>query len=125
MKKKVNLLLCLSLLMSLFVFASSAAAGSSQTPRPSSGINVNSTNINTGSGDVKEVTDVMDKWITNIRVVGVLVAVLGLVIGGIFFSISLGNSQRRGIAIAAMLCAAGGIVVVAKAPVVAGYLLNS
>lgn len=124
MKKKVNLLLCLSLLMSLFVFASSAAAGS-QTPAPSSGINVNSTNISNGSGNVTEVTDVMDKWISNIRVVGVLVAVLGLVIGGIFFSISLGNSQRRGIAIAAMLCAAGGIVIVAKAPVVAGYLLNS
>jgi hypothetical protein len=82
-----------------------------------------------GSGDVSgastDITAELDKWITNLRVIGAVVAIFGIVIGAILFSVSLGNSQRRGLAISSMLSAGGGIIIIAKAHTIAGYFIHS
>jgi hypothetical protein len=66
----------------------------------------------------------IDGWITTIRGIGIAIAVLGVVLGGIIFSVSLGNPQRRAMATGALMCAAGGIVVIAKAGSLAGFFLK-
>lgn len=77
-----------------------------------------------GQGTVTDLTDELKKQILNVRIIGSVIAVLGLVLGAIMFSISMGNSQRRGIASACMLGAVVGIIIIAKAPQVADYFIK-
>ena len=125
--KAVKLLMVMAiLLMQMMVFAS--VAGATATANPSgkldiSGLgNVDSSDSTTSA---KNIQKELDKWITNLRTIGAVVAIFGIVIGGILFSVSLGNSQRRGLAISSMLSGGVGIVIVAKAPAIAGYFINA
>ncbi|RED76022.1 MULTISPECIES: hypothetical protein [Cohnella] len=80
--------------------------------------------VQSGTGTETAITDTLDKWVLNLRIVGVILAILAIVLGAIIFSMSLGNSQRRGLGISAMLCAAISIVIIIKAPQLAGYFIN-
>jgi len=125
--KAVKLLMVMAiLLMQMMVFAS--VAGATATANPSGKLDISGLS-NVDSSDsttsAKNIQKELDKWITNLRTIGAVVAIFGIVIGGILFSVSLGNSQRRGLAISSMLSGGVGIVIVAKAPAIAGYFINA
>lgn len=111
--------LTMVILMSLVSFAGLAsAAGGIDLP--------DLDNVNSGGGDAANlIVEELDKWVGTIRIIGVVLAVGGIVGGAIVFSLSLGNAQRRGLGVSAMVCAAMGIIVMAKADSIAGYFLNS
>ncbi|RUS44984.1 hypothetical protein [Cohnella sp. AR92] len=85
---------------------------------------VDKSQIGGGTGNITDITTTLKDWILTLRIIGAVVAVFGIVIGGILFSISLGNAQRRGIAIACLIGAAIGIVIIGKAPTLADYFIN-
>ncbi|RTR28134.1 hypothetical protein EKG37_17690 [Robertmurraya yapensis] len=75
-------------------------------------------------GDVTDITQLLQDWITQIRIIGVVVIVIALIIAGIIIGISLGNATKRALGIAAMIAAVIGIVLVMKAPDLANYFIN-
>ncbi|RJG21326.1 hypothetical protein [Paenibacillus thiaminolyticus] len=86
---------------------------------------ISQTKIGTGSSDLSDVTGILKDWITIIRVFGILVLVVCIIVGAIIFGSSLGNSQKRAIGTAAMIGAIVAIIVVAKAPNLADYIVST
>lgn len=117
----------IALILSLNIFAIIGIANS-QTAQAATAGDLDSTyNLTNGttqnaltgmSGEVK-------KWITIIRVVGGGVVVIFIIIAGIMLGGSLGNSQKRGAATAALLGSGLGIYVIAKAGTIASYFINA
>ncbi|SED06160.1 pilin [Paenibacillus sp. GP183] len=79
----------------------------------------------TGNGAITDIMNELKKWITNIRIVGAVLCVISIVCGAIVFGFSLGNAQKRAIGTGAMISAVIGIVVIAKAPMLADYFINA
>jgi hypothetical protein len=77
------------------------------------------------SNGIKDITSELKKWIMNLRIVGAVLAVIGIIIGAIIFSISMGNAQKRSIGIGAILSAIIGIIIIAKAPTLADYFISA
>jgi hypothetical protein len=131
-KKTLKVMMFMLLLVFNFTLFGQLAFAVVATPTPAGGgslvIPGGVSNIG-GSGDVTgastDITKELDKWITNLRIIGAVVAIFGIVIGAILFSVSLGNAQRRGLAISSMLSAGGGIIIIAKAHTIAGYFIHS
>lgn len=95
------------------------------TPAPSSAASFkSSTQIGDGSTDITTITDTLKQWILFLRIIGAVVAVVGLVIGAILFSVSMGSPQKRALATGSMIGAVIGIVIIAKAPVIADYFIG-
>jgi uncharacterized membrane protein len=128
--KSFKVLICLIVLVfNLVVFAQISFADTASTTGGGSltipGEVTNIGGATDANGAATDITKELDKWITNLRVIGAVAAIFGIVIGAILFSVSLGNSQRRGLAISAMLSAGGGIIIIAKAHTIAGYFIHS
>ncbi|WP_150274097.1 hypothetical protein [Paenibacillus tepidiphilus] len=94
------------------------------TPAPASPNFKSSTQIGDGTSDISTITDTLKQWILFLRIIGAVVAVVGLVLGAILFSISMGSPQKRALATASMVGAVIGIVIIAKAPVIADYFIG-
>lgn len=78
-----------------------------------------------GNGAITDITNELKKWILNIRIVGAVLCVISIVCGAIVFGFSLGNAQKRAIGTGAMISAVIGIVIIAKAPMLADYFINA
>jgi hypothetical protein len=117
----IALILCFNLLAIVGIATSQKAHAAAEGNIDSTYGLSNSTSENalTGmSGEVK-------KWITLIRLIGGGVVVIFIIIAGIMLGGSLGNSQKRGAATAALLGSGLGIYVIAKAGTIAHYFINA
>lgn len=76
------------------------------------------------SNGISDITSELKKWIFNLRVVGAVLAVFGIVIGAIIFSLAIGNAQKRSIGTGAIISAIVGIIIIAKAPTLADYFIT-
>jgi len=75
-------------------------------------------------GDINDINAILQQWILNIRIIGVIVIVIAIVIAGIIIGMSLGNATKRALGISALISAVIGIVLVMKAPDLANYFIN-
>ncbi|OIJ09438.1 hypothetical protein BKP35_16420 [Anaerobacillus arseniciselenatis] len=75
-------------------------------------------------GDITDINAIIQQWITNIRVIGVLVIVFAIIIAAIIIGMSLGNAQKRALGVSALISAVIGIILVMKAPDLANYFIN-
>ncbi|MEQ2527564.1 TrbC/VirB2 family protein [Bacillaceae bacterium CLA-AA-H227] len=118
MKKTVKSLLpyfmVLGFMVTLGLVAPEMASASTKIPLIKGG----------SGGDVTDITQLLQDWIIQIRIIGVVVIVIALIIAGIIIGISLGNATKRALGIAAMIAAVIGIVLVMKAPDLANYFIN-
>lgn len=75
-------------------------------------------------GQVTDITNILQDWIKNIRIIGVIVIVFAIIIAAIIIGMSLGNATKRALGISALVAAVIGIVLVMKAPDLANYFIN-
>lgn len=75
-------------------------------------------------GDISDINQILQQWITNIRILGVIVIVIAILIAAIIIGMSLGNAQKRALGVSALISAVIGIVLVMKAPDLANYFIN-
>lgn len=75
-------------------------------------------------GDITDINGILQQWITNIRIIGVIVIVFAIIIAAIIIGMSLGNAQKRALGVSALVSAVIGIVLVMKAPDLANYFIN-
>ncbi|QOK30088.1 TrbC/VirB2 family protein (plasmid) [Cytobacillus oceanisediminis] len=81
--------------------------------------------INGGTGgDIDDINGILQQWITNIRIIGVIVIVIAIIIAAVIIGMSLGNATKRAVGISALVSAVIGIVLVMKAPDLANYFIN-
>jgi hypothetical protein len=81
--------------------------------------------INGGTGgDITDINGILQQWITNIRIIGVIVIVFAIIIAAIIIGMSLGNATKRALGVSALVSAVIGIVLVMKAPDLANYFIN-
>jgi len=82
------------------------------------------TKFGNSTGAVTDITNVLKEWILVLRIIGAVVAVFGIVLGAIVFSISMGNAQKRAMGTGAIISAIVGIIIIAKAPTIADYFIS-
>lgn len=75
-------------------------------------------------GDISDINAIMTDWISNIRILGVIVIVFAIIIAAIIIGMSLGNATKRALGVSALISAVIGIVLVMKAPDLANYFIN-
>ncbi|SDP02043.1 hypothetical protein SAMN04487897_13116 [Paenibacillus sp. yr247] len=95
-------------------------------PAPAYADSLNDAKLGTTTGDtgIKDITSELKKWILNLRIVGAVLAVFGIVIGAIIFSLAIGNAQKRSVGTGAIISAIVGIIIIAKAPTLADYFIT-
>ncbi|MDQ0896345.1 MULTISPECIES: hypothetical protein [unclassified Paenibacillus] len=71
-----------------------------------------------------DVNKLVDGWVTNLRIIGIGLILIPIAVGAIMLGFSMGNAQKRGIAVACLLSAGLGIVVLAKMNSLAGWIVN-
>jgi hypothetical protein len=121
--KSLKVMMCsLVLVFNLVFFAQIALGAAGDITIPNDVTNAGS--ATTAASAASDIATQLNTWITNLRVIGAVAAIFGIVIGAILFSVSLGNSQRRGLAISSMLCAGGGIIIISKAHTIASYFIH-
>lgn len=74
-------------------------------------------------GEITDITQILQTWITNIRIIGVVVIVFAIIIAAIIIGMSLGNAQKRALGVSALISAVIGIILVMKAPDLANYFI--
>ncbi len=104
-----------------FVFAFMASLGFLSPDMASA--NVPLVNGGTG-GNISDINTILQEWIRNIRVIGVIVIVFAIIIAAIIIGMSLGNATKRALGVSALVSAVIGIVLVMKAPDLANYFIN-
>ena len=75
-------------------------------------------------GDINDINAILQQWIQNIRIIGVIVIVFAIIIAAIIICMSLGNATKRALGISALVSAVIGIILVMKAPDLANYFIN-
>ncbi len=80
--------------------------------------------INSGNSGNDQIQAEVKTWMDRIRLIGFGVVLIALILAGISFGTSLGNAQRRSIAIGACISALLGIWLVFKTETLAGYMVN-
>ena len=81
--------------------------------------------INGGTGgSIDDINGILQQWITNIRIIGVIVIVFAIIIAAVIIGMSLGNATKRALGVSALVSAVIGIVLVMKAPDLANYFIN-
>jgi len=81
--------------------------------------------IGGGGAGVEDVEQIIKDWMWKIRLFGVLFIAVAIIIAFIIIGMSLGNSAKRALGIAALVSAAVGIIGAAKAPALADYLISN
>ena len=125
--KKINrsLLVFLATVCLLLSFGGVAAAETTPTTTDALTNELkNLDNIKTNTNDIDPVYDIMNTWTLRIQVIAIGLCVVFIIIGAIMLGGSLGNSQRRTIGTAAILCAVIAIVAAANASSIAGAALQ-
>jgi Type IV secretion system pilin len=75
-------------------------------------------------GNLNDITTILQDWIKQIRIIGVVVIVISIIIAAIIIGMSLGNAAKRALGVAALVSAVIGIILVMKAPDLANYFIN-
>lgn len=75
-------------------------------------------------GDITDINQILQTWIQNIRILGVIVIVFAIIIAAIIIGMSLGNAAKRALGVSALVSAVIGIILVMKAPDLANYFIN-
>lgn len=116
---KVLVLLALAFIVLNICAVTSAFA----TPAPASTIVPSMSNL-TGTTGQADVTKLIDGWVTNLRIIGIGLILIPIAIGAIMLSFSMGNAQKRAIAVGCLLSAGLGIIILAKMNSLAGWIVN-
>jgi hypothetical protein len=111
-----------SFLPYLMVFAFMATLGFI-APDPTSAAGVPLIQGGSG-GDISDINEILQQWITNIRIIGVIIIVFAILIAAIIIGMSLGNATKRALGISALVSSVIGIILVMKAPDLANYFIN-
>lgn len=93
------------------------------TPAPNAVV-PSMTNLNGGSSSPTDINKLIDGWVTNLRIIGIGLILIPIVVGAIMLGFSMGNAQKRAIAVACLLTAGIGIVILAKMNALAGWIVN-
>lgn len=110
-----------NLLPYLMVFAFMASLGLLAPEAHAAGVPL----IQGGSGgDISDINTILQQWITNIRIIGVIVIVFAILIAAIIIGMSLGNATKRALGVSALVSSVIGIILVMKAPDLANYFIN-
>ncbi|CAG7651603.1 hypothetical protein ACFQI7_28025 [Paenibacillus allorhizosphaerae] len=78
---------------------------------------------NAGQG-TNDVNKLVDDWVTNLRIIGIALILIPIAVGAIMLGFSMGNAQKRGIAVGCLLTAGVGIVILAKMHSLAGWIAH-
>jgi hypothetical protein len=78
----------------------------------------------TGGATAKTVTDVVDSWITNLRIIGIGLILIPIAINGVMLGFSMGNAQRRQIATGGLIFAGIGVIILVKLDTLAGWIAH-
>jgi hypothetical protein len=113
-KKIFPYLLVFSFMFGLWFVSADMAAATGQVPLVKGG----------GTGSINDINTILQDWIKNIRIIGVVVIVFAIIIAAIIIGMSLGNATKRALGISALISAVIGIVLVMKAPDLANYFIN-
>lgn len=78
----------------------------------------------TSTGTAKDVTKVVDDWVTNLRIIGIGLILIPIAINGIMLGFSMGNAQRRQVATGGLIFAGIGVVILVKLDTLAGWIAH-